>query len=53
MKLYFAGNITPVREREYRYLLSNRLFSYYYHGEQKEFEAEFIFKINTMTKENK
>lgn len=45
MKIYFAGNITVMREREYQKLLSSRLFSYYYHGEQKEFHDEFQFKI--------
>lgn len=45
MKIYFAGNITVMREREYVKLLNSRLFSYYYHGEQKEFQDEFQFKI--------
>lgn len=46
MLIYFAGNITEQREREYNSLLLRRLFSYYYHGDQKEFNEEFQFKIN-------
>jgi len=45
MKIYFAGNITVTREREYNFLLTKRLFSYYYHGNKKEFNEEFAFKI--------
>jgi len=45
MRIYFAGNITEMREREYSNILAQRLFSYFYHGDQKEFNKEFIFKI--------
>ncbi len=50
MKIYFAGNITPPREK--LLLKANRLFSYYYHGKGKEFHDEFLFRIEK-TKENK
>lgn len=46
MKIYFAGNITVPREREYNNLLLQRLFTFYYHGKNKEFNDEFKFKIN-------
>jgi hypothetical protein len=46
MIIYFAGNITVQREREFDYLLSQRLFSYHYHGNDREFNEEFRWKIN-------
>ena len=45
MKIYFAGNITVERERILLRREVDRLFSFYYHGEGKEFEKEFKFRI--------
>lgn len=45
VKIYMAGNITEVREKVYYEIMPNRLFTYYYHGEEKEFSAEFLWRV--------
>ena len=45
MIIYFAGNVTPLREKLLISLQTNRLFSYYYHGNNKEFYDEFAYRI--------
>lgn len=46
MKIYFAGNVTPKRERILLKFEVHRLFSYHYHGTDKEFFDEFELRIN-------
>ncbi|KKL99263.1 hypothetical protein LCGC14_1816190, partial [marine sediment metagenome] len=45
MKIYFAGNVTPKRERILLKFEVHRLFSYHYHGTDKEFFDEFEYKL--------
>jgi len=45
MKLYFAGNIAPYREKQLIKTKAHRLFSFYYHGEKAEFRGEFQLRI--------
>lgn len=45
MKIYFAGNITPPREKILIKNGGHRLFSFYYHGKDKEFYKEFLLRI--------
>jgi hypothetical protein len=44
MKIYFAGNIGPPREGEYKNLLTKRLFSFYNHGPNGRFNKEYKVK---------
>jgi len=43
MKIYLAGNVTVEREKTLIKFKNNRLFSYFYHGENKEFTDEFVY----------
>jgi hypothetical protein len=52
MRIYFAGNITVPREE---ILLKRgghkRLFSYHYHGIDKEFYDEFKYRLKIIKEE--
>jgi len=48
MKIYFAGNVTNPREKKLIRYKVNRLFSYYYHGDNKEFNDEFKLRIKIL-----
>ena len=48
MKIYFAGSVTNPREKKLIRYKVNRLFSYYYHGDNKEFNDEFKLRIKIL-----
>lgn len=50
MIIYLAGNITPLREQMMLKYKANRLFSFYFHGENKEFYDEFLLRMNHLKK---
>lgn len=46
MKVYLAGNISLERERVLIEHSTNRLFTFYYHGKNKEFNKEFTYRLD-------
>lgn len=45
MKIYFAGNVTVPRERVLIKRRAHRLYSFFYHGKNREFYEEFKYRI--------
>ena len=48
MKIFLAGNVTIQRERVLIRLKADRLYSYYYHGDDKEFNDEYQYRIKNL-----
>ncbi len=53
MIIYFAGNVTPPREETLIKYQTDRLFSFFYHGEQGEFFDEFKLRMIKLRKEDR